>query len=173
MKEAYLLLGSNDGDRFENIVNSIVEINKQIGRVWKTSGIYQTEPWGFLEQNSFYNLALICRTYLSAQATLKMCLKIELEMGRKRAAKWGPRPIDIDIQYFGNQVIQSRELNIPHPEIQNRRFALTPLVEICPEYVHPQLGKTQTQLLSDCGDGSHVALLNKEILPKEEKYLKD
>ncbi len=122
----------------------------------KESEIYETAAWGKEDQEAFLNQVIEVETGKSPQRVLFIVNMIEKEMGRERFEKWGSRLIDIDILYFGDIVFEEDNLLIPHPEIQNRRFTLAPLVEIAPQFLHPKLEKTQAQLLAECPDALAV-----------------
>jgi 2-amino-4-hydroxy-6-hydroxymethyldihydropteridine diphosphokinase len=156
MSTAYLLIGGNMGNRKENLLQAVTLVNDQCGAVVKTSSIYETAAWGKTDQAAFFNQAIAISTSFSARQLLRKILKIEKQMGRIRKEKMGPRIIDIDILLFDNEIHDLRYLKIPHPEMHNRRFALTPLVEIEPDLVHPVLKKTIAQLLEECPDNLEV-----------------
>ena len=118
--------------------------------------MYETAAWGISDQPSFLNQALMLSTSLSARQLLRKVLQIEKEMGRERKEKMGPRLIDIDIIFFDDEIHDLQFLKIPHPEMQNRRFVLTPLAEIAPNLEHPVLKKTIAQLLEECPDNLEV-----------------
>ncbi len=155
----FLLLGSNQGNRIKHLNDATDKINQLIGSVKKKSSIYQTAAWGKTDQPDFLNQVLMVNSSFEPQQVLKIIHSIELEMGRKRTAKWGERTIDIDILYAYELVLNLPELKIPHPEIQNRKFALVPLVEIAPDYFHPIFKKTNKELLSVCTDALEVEKL--------------
>jgi 2-amino-4-hydroxy-6-hydroxymethyldihydropteridine diphosphokinase len=149
----FLLLGSNLGDRLANLS----EAARQMGTI-KSSPVYVTAAWGKSDQPDFYNQAIEIETSLSPDDLLQKILEVEKAMGRERSEKWGPRVIDIDILFYNNEVIYKKNLVIPHPEIQNRRFALEPLAQIT-NLVHPVLRKTIEELLKDCKDPLAVTRL--------------
>ena len=144
------------GNRKENLLQAVTLIADQCGDVVKTSSIYETEAWGKTDQAAFFNQALVISTSFSARQLLRKILSIEKQMGRVRKEKMGPRLIDIDILLFENEIHDLRFLKIPHPEMHNRRFALTPLVEVEPDLLHPVLKKTIAQLLEECPDNLEV-----------------
>ncbi len=158
MKGKYLLLGSNLGDREELLNTAREQIEKWIGTIVKTSLIYETEAWGIEDQPEFLNQVLEIETELKPIEVLDKIGIIEKEMGRRRYQKWGTRIIDIDILYFDDEVIETEELIIPHPENPNRKFVLVPMVEIAPDLVHPTLSLSQEELLDRCKDPLEVKL---------------
>ena len=147
----FLLLGSNLNEPHQQLERARFRI-LEIGTIEKVSGIYQSAPWGKLDQNHFLNQVIYISSNLSPHLMLDSLKQIELRMGRQRLEKWGARIIDIDILYADELQIQTDELTIPHPEIQNRKFTLVPLCDIAPEFVHPKLKKTNFQLLEQCAD---------------------
>lgn len=151
MHIAYLLTGGNLGDRSKNI-NAARSAIGACGVINKVSHIYQTAPWGDEEQPPFLNQAIELQTQLPPTALLHALLGIEQNMGRTRKKKYGPRLIDIDILFYDKEIISEDGLTVPHPEVQNRRFALTCLADIAPHFMHPVLQKTVTRLLKDCTD---------------------
>ncbi|MBM3414222.1 MAG: 2-amino-4-hydroxy-6-hydroxymethyldihydropteridine diphosphokinase [Bacteroidetes bacterium] len=160
MNLVYLLTGSNLGDRIENLNKAAQLINEKAGKLVVFSKFYQTSPWGPLEQPDYINQALLIETPLSPSSLMELLLCIEEGMGRIRTLKYGPRIIDIDILFFGNKVINTPLVQVPHPAVQNRRFALIPLEEIAASYLDPITGKTISQLLSACQDMGTVLQLN-------------
>lgn len=166
-KNIFLLLGGNLGDREHNILEAKKYISLQIGEIELESSIYQTAAWGVENQPSFLNQVIQVSSSLSPQEVLAQIEDIEKKLGRKRYQKWYARTIDVDILYYGNQILeeledsteQKRDLKIPHPFLQERRFTLVPLVEIAPHFVHPIFGKTNTELLEDCLDKLNVSVV--------------
>ena len=152
MNKAYLLTGSNLGDREEYLATARSFINEQCGTIVTASSLYETAAWGKTDQPSFLNQALELETALNAKQLIRRILKIEKMMGRIRDEKYGPRLIDIDILLFNNEKHNYEFLKVPHPEMQNRRFALLPLAEIAPRIIHPVLNKPITELLKECKD---------------------
>jgi 2-amino-4-hydroxy-6-hydroxymethyldihydropteridine diphosphokinase len=160
MALAYLSLGSNLGDPDSEIRGAIRRL-AAVGRVASVSSFYETEPVELIHQPWFLNCAVALETEKTPQALMGEILQIEEQMGRRRIQKKGPRCIDLDILLFGNEVIESPGLTIPHPAMQERRFVLQPLAEIAPEAWHPALGKTVRELLA--------ALPAGQIVRKKEK----
>ncbi len=152
MHTFYLILGSNMGDAKANIQNACNEINKLVGKIIAASSYYITAPWGGIEQNDFYNIVLKIKSDQTPSVVLERVLKIEKDAGRERLEKYGPRLIDIDILFCDNEIINLPGLTIPHPLIQERNFALVPLVEIAPDLQHPVYNKTISELLLECND---------------------
>ncbi|HKG69644.1 MAG TPA: 2-amino-4-hydroxy-6-hydroxymethyldihydropteridine diphosphokinase [Segetibacter sp.] len=156
MNDAYLLTGGNIGDRLVSLQQACMKIEKQAGIVLKKSAVYETAAWGITDQNLFLNQVLLVSTSLPPQELLQTLLHTEQELGRKRIVKMGPRIIDIDILFYNNEIISTPVLTVPHPQIANRRFVLTPLNEIAPGFVHPGMPKTITELLEICPDTLEV-----------------
>jgi len=152
---AYLSLGSNLGDREDHLNQAITKLNS-LGTVKRVSSLYETDPVEFVEQPVFLNCAVALRTDLSPTELLHQILNIERSLGRQRIQKKGPRTIDIDILLFGDRVIKSADLTIPHPAMAQRRFVLLPLTEIAPGVHHPVLNKTAQKLLQELPPGQKV-----------------
>jgi 2-amino-4-hydroxy-6-hydroxymethyldihydropteridine diphosphokinase len=152
MNKAYLLIGSNLGDRVLNLKNAIAMIQEHCGEIVNQSSVYETAAWGKTDQPSFLNQALEIQTSLNAKQLIRKVLNAEKLMGRIRKERYGPRLIDIDILLFNEEVHQYSFLTVPHPEMQNRRFALLPLAEIAADIIHPVLKKTIRQILDICKD---------------------
>ncbi len=143
----YLSLGSNIGNKRKNLLEAIRKIGElENTEVVKSSTILETEPFGYLEQDNFLNTCLEVKTLMTAQEFLKEILQIELDMGRVREIKWGPRIIDIDILFYDKEIIEEDNLAVPHPWICEREFVLDPLSEIAPNYIHPLEKKIITML---------------------------
>ncbi|MBN8861199.1 MAG: 2-amino-4-hydroxy-6-hydroxymethyldihydropteridine diphosphokinase [Sphingobacteriales bacterium] len=152
MNKVYLLTGGNMGNRQAMLEQAKNRIQKEIGVISACSEIYETAAWGKADQPSFLNQALEITALLSAREVLSGVLSIEAKMGRFRQEKFGPRIIDIDILLYNNAIINEPGLIIPHARLAGRRFALTPLAEIAPDYVHPILKETIGTLLLNCKD---------------------
>jgi 2-amino-4-hydroxy-6-hydroxymethyldihydropteridine diphosphokinase len=158
---AYLLLGTNLGNKKQNLHEATVHLSQQAGQILKSSSVYETMPWGVTDQPSYWNQVLLLQTTLVAQELLQVINTIEKELGRERRIRWEARIIDIDILYFNDLVIETASLSIPHPRMASRRFTLVPLAEIAPHFVHPVLGKTSLELLENCADTLPVVRVDK------------
>ena len=156
MSICYLLLGTNQGDKHQNLETAARMISDQIGEILTESSIYVTAAWGIEDQDEFLNQVLKVESSLSVEDLMDACLLIEKVMGRIRQVKWGARLIDIDILYYGDQIYKSNKVTVPHPAIPDRRFTLVPLLEITRNYVHPVLKKTHDVLLAECKDKLEV-----------------
>lgn len=177
MPTLYLLIGGNQDDRLQTITQAADLIRQRIGSVVACSHIYETAPWGVFAEGEkpldFYNQALEVSTTLSPHEALKEALDIEHQLGRRRkeigssmphpdnpqctmlnSKLYSSRPIDIDLIFYGDAVIDTPKLTIPHPRMHLRRFVLQPMCEIAPCYKHPILNKTLTELLNECTDTS-------------------
>jgi len=142
MEEVILSLGSNMGDRAGNLRRAVALIGEGAGTVTAVSSVYETEPWGFSADTPFYNMAAIVQTTLAPPEFLAVLLAIEEKLGRVRESgteRYTSRPIDIDILFFGDQIIDTEGLTVPHPRLHERMFVLAPLNEIAPDKVHPVL----------------------------------
>lgn len=153
MNLVYLLLGSNLGDKAANLQLACRLIGERIGQLKSKSSVYQTAPWGFVHEEQFLNQCLAVETLLNPQEVLKQILRIEQELGRFRTQqRWEARVIDVDILLFNNDVVEEKNLRIPHPHLAERRFALTPLNEIACQMTHPVFKVSIHELLERCPD---------------------
>ena len=153
MTKLYILLGGNLGDKQLIFSEARKMLADRIGLVSKLSAVYETEPWGFESKDLFWNQALEIETHLSPEEVLSHTHSIEHDLGRVRKEnQYDSRVIDIDILFYGNQIINHDDLIIPHPRIQYRKFVLVPLGEIIPGLVHPVFQKSVSQLLEECTD---------------------
>lgn len=146
MATVYLGLGSNLGDREDNLATSIELLERRGITVKKRSSLYETEPWGESSQPPFLNMALEGETELEPRDLLVMLKSIEMEMGREKGKKWGPRIIDLDILLYNHIILNEDVLKIPHPFMHEREFVLRPLCEIAPDVVHPLLKMSVLEL---------------------------
>ena len=159
MINVFLLLGSNLGDRHLFLQQAIEHIEKEIAPVLKASSVFETQSWGKTDAPDYLNQVVMLQTGLSAQIILQKILNIEHILGRSRDEKWGPRTIDIDILLYGEAIIDEPGLQIPHPELHNRRFTLAPLAEIAPGLIHPVFNKNILQLKNELKDNLIVKKL--------------
>lgn len=165
MAIAYLGLGSNLGDRvgFVQQATSLLSGDENIKLV-STSSFYETEPWHFDTNNWFVNAVIVISTSYHPEELLKVCQRVEAQLGRKRADESGynDRTIDIDILFYDDKIIDEHEngidLTIPHPHVHERAFVLVPLLEVAPAYVHPVLNKTISDIYDDIDDPEAVVL---------------
>jgi 2-amino-4-hydroxy-6-hydroxymethyldihydropteridine diphosphokinase len=149
-KTAYIGIGSNLGDKLNNCDKAIDLINGISGcGVTGRSDFFRTEPVGVEAQDWYVNGVISLKTDLSVKELLNNLLAIESGMGRKREKKWGPRIIDLDILLFGEEVIEEKDLRVPHPHMHLRRFVLVPMVQLAPDLIHPVLGTTMAELLNN------------------------
>jgi len=144
---AYLCLGSNLGEREKNLIRALSLLSQEVN-LEKASSIYETEPVGYKEQPFFLNLVCRITTDLNPQELLHLAKVIENKMGRMPSFLNAPRPIDIDILFYDNQIIKTQDLTIPHPRLAERAFVLAPLSEIASELIHPELDKSIAELAS-------------------------
>jgi 2-amino-4-hydroxy-6-hydroxymethyldihydropteridine diphosphokinase len=142
----YLALGTNLGQRLQNLHAALAAFAPQI-RVLKESRVYETEPWGYVDQPAFLNMAVCAQTALTPPALLRRLKKLEASLGRKPSFRNGPRLIDLDILFYDVLCLDSLGLVIPHPRLHERAFVLAPLADIAPGLVHPRLGLNVVQML--------------------------
>ncbi|MEO8885161.1 MAG: 2-amino-4-hydroxy-6-hydroxymethyldihydropteridine diphosphokinase [Mucilaginibacter sp.] len=159
MINVFLLLGSNLGDRNAYLQQAITAIENEVAAIIKKSSVYETQSWGKTNLPDYLNQVILLQTDLPAQTVLQKILSIEWAIGRVREEKWGPRIIDIDILFYGDEVIDEPQLQVPHPELHKRRFTLDPLAEIAPDFVHPVLNKKIFQLKDELKDSLIVKKL--------------
>ena len=153
----YILLGGNLGDKQMIFSEAKKMMRQQVGTITNQSAIYETEPWGFESTDVFWNQAIEISTELSPEEVLLQSQQIEQILGRiRKAIQYDSRIIDIDILFYGDQIIELGNLIVPHPRIQERKFALVPLSEIAPKLIHPVFQKSILQLLEECTDPLRV-----------------
>ena len=179
MNSAYISLGSNLGNREENLQKSIALLEALAGEVMATSSLYETEPWKMDDATSFINQVILLNTTLSADKLMDVLLETENKMGRVRAnqslrqaqtdlpqthkgalnntANYESRIIDLDILFYNDEVISAEKLTIPHPALHQRKFVLEPLAEINPDLIHPIINKAISALLLECEDTYEVS----------------
>jgi deoxyguanosine kinase len=157
MSIAYLLSGSNLGNRWENLCNAAAAIRRLEVKVEQLSPVYESPAWGFDHPEAFLNQAIKLTTSLSPDDLLKCILEIENQLGRKRSAGgYEARTIDIDILFYDDRIINSNDLIIPHPRLHLRKFALVPISTIDNDLIHPGFNKSIGQLLKECQDQSQI-----------------
>ena len=153
MIKLYVLLGGNLGNKQKVFSKTRGKLSEMVGKITAKSAVYETEPWGFESVDLFWNQVIEISTALSPEEVLKQTQQIERELGRiRKANQYGSRIIDIDLLFYGDQVINLDNLVVPHPRIQNRKFALVPLNEIAPDLEHPVFQKSIRQLINECSD---------------------
>jgi 2-amino-4-hydroxy-6-hydroxymethyldihydropteridine diphosphokinase len=145
MAQSFIALGSNVGDREGNLRRAIAAVG-QYGKVTAVSSVYETEPMYYVDQGWFLNCVVSAETTLRPRELLVALREIEAEMGRERGARYGPRVIDLDILFYGTEIVSEPGLEIPHPKIAERQFVLAPLGEISPDLVHPVLGRKVSEI---------------------------
>ncbi len=160
----FFSIGSNLGNRKENLKKAIYHLKKDKIKIEKISSIYETEPVGYKKQPFFYNVCIKAFAKISPLNLLKIIKKIEKKIGRKKSKKWGPRIIDIDILFYNNIILKRKNLKIPHPEILKRKFVLKPLYEIDSKIIHPEFNLSVKDLLKK------VKLKEKVKKVKEKLY---
>ena len=162
----FLGIGSNIGNRENNILIAESLIIEHLGSMIEKSNYYLSNAWGYKDQDIFLNSCLKLSTSLQPKELLAKIHEIEKKMGKKKLFKWGPRLIDIDILFYEHQMIKTNKLTIPQPNIENRMFVLKPLNEIAPNYVHPVFGKTIHSLYKNCPDKT----LTKQLLTTKLEF---
>lgn len=153
MKIVFLGIGTNMGNREDNLEQAVRHIKESIGSVRASSSVYETEPWGFESPDKFLNVVIKVETELSPSGLLGRILMIESLLGRERGSRrYSSRLIDIDILLYDEIIVEEESLIVPHPQIQNRRFVLIPLCELASDLIHPVLSKSFGELLEICED---------------------
>lgn len=173
-KTTYLSIGTNQGNKLENLQNAIHYIADNVGLILKISKIYKTPSWGF-NSNDFYNICLEVKTVLQPEKLMTVLLEIETKLGRARSNASGyiDRIIDIDIILFNGEIIFSPNLTVPHPKMLERKFVMVPLVEIAPNIIHPIEKKQLFICLKNCEDTSKISIIDKKLkkpTPITERY---
>ena len=161
MTRVYFLLGGNIGNREELLSEAIRKMTNQLGKYVQASALYETEPWGFTHEQNFLNQVVVFDSELAALDILDKTQAIEKELGRvRKTTQYCERTIDIDILFYGDEQIENKRLSVPHPRIQERSFALYPLEELIPEFIHPIFKKSIKQLKEECTDELKVNKFN-------------
>lgn len=159
---SFILLGSNLGERELLLEKAVEMITVSCGELLSMSRLYESEPWGFESENNFLNQVIMIKTDQGPHDLLKELLSIEAELGRRRlegVVGYQSRPMDLDILYYDDLIIDDSDLILPHPRLHLRRFTLLPLCDIAPYFVHPLLQMTNKKLLDECNDISDVKVL--------------
>lgn len=159
MTRCYLLFGSNQGDKKKLLDEACRLIEARCGMLVERSSDYLSEPWGFKAEEWFLNALLVVETELAPDDLMERLMEIENELGRVRdphVKGYQSRTVDLDILYYGDRVIHTEKVIAPHPRLHLRRFALMPLCELVPDFLHPIFNRSQQQLLEKCSDTSKV-----------------
>lgn len=163
MIRCYLLFGSNQGDQESLLEQACIHIQNRCGMLVERSMPYYSEPWGFDSEHWFLNELLVIETELDPDTLMDTLMNIEEELGRVRHPEkqgYCSRTVDLDILYYGDRIVRTPKVTAPHPRLHLRRFALIPLCEVIPDFLHPEFNVSQMQLLEQCPDNSTVQLLN-------------
>jgi len=158
-KSVFICLGSNLNDPVNQLHQALQYLEEKISQIQVASSIYQTEAWGLRKQPDYFNQVVRLTTIRSPAQLLRLLHSIEDQMGRIRSGIWEPRTIDLDILFYGQEIVNKKNLIIPHPRLHERLFNLVPLMEIAPTWFHPVLGKTVAELTLVCTDSLKVRKL--------------
>ena len=161
MPRIFIGLGSNLDQPIRQLNKARQLIEQQIGAILNKSGLYESEAWGLQDQDNFVNAVIEVHSLFPPHNLLQKLLAIEAEMGRIREEKWGPRLIDLDLLFYGQLVLEEKDLILPHPHLQLRNFVLIPMLEIAPEWQHPVLEQSIEELYWNSPDKGEVYFLNK------------
>ncbi len=170
----YLSVGSNLGNKLNNLQNAVLHLGRLIGSPVALSPVYKSPSWGF-QGDTFLNACLAIETTLEPDNILRAIIKTETALGRERSEEKGyqSRTIDIDLLYYGDKIINSPALRVPHPELHKRKFVLKPLADIAPQLYHPGFGKDTRNLLQECRDESHPVKIPMKLYPSREALFSD
>ena len=159
----FLALGSNIGNRDSNIKNAIKAIDRhELCKVVKISSLYETKPFGYLDQENFYNGVIKVETDLNLDELFELTLNVEESIGRKKRFTWGPREIDIDILFFNSEISNTGKLRVPHKGIAERDFVLVPFAEIEPDFIHPELNKKISDICKSVTENNIIRKITDE-----------
>ena len=150
----YIALGTNLGERLSNLRTAIAALAPEV-TVLAESHVYETPPWGYEDQPAFLNMVVKAATDLEPESLLKFLKQLEVELGREKSVRWGPRLIDLDILFYDDLIIDTPPLVIPHPRMQERAFVLVPLADIASGFTHPVFGRSVGELLAEI-DGREI-----------------
>jgi len=154
--EVFIGLGSNLGDREKNLRLGVSRLG-ELGRILRVSSVYETQPWGREDQPDFLNAVCSLDPILrDPELFFRELKRIETEAGRRFRERWGPRELDLDLLFWGDEVVATESLSVPHPHLADRSFVLTPLCQIAPDLKHPLTGLTVRQMLESCSDSGRV-----------------
>ena len=162
LESVFILIGSNLGERKRLVNQACKMLEERCGEIVAKSRLYESEPWGFQAEHWFLNQVVEIRTSLSPDVLMQTLLTIEKELGRDRSMPhqgYVSRPMDLDILYYGKDIIDTEMVTAPHPRLHQRRFTLLPLCDIAPDFVHPLLKKSNLQLLDECQDNGKINVL--------------
>lgn len=159
--QIFLGLGTNIGDKKENLEQACVLLEKEGIKVITRSPIYKTPPYGHIQdQDDFLNQVIEVETDIEATELFHVLKRIENNMGREKVERWGPRLIDLDILFYGDQLIENEFITVPHKDLQNRNFVLKPLCDIATDLLHPVFRKTMRELLDECRDDGQISKIH-------------
>lgn len=163
MTRCYILFGSNQGDKMKLLEQACTLINNRCGMLVECSSPYTTEPWGFEADEWFLNELLVVETELEPDMLMDRLMAIEAELGRVRTPGkegYSSRTVDLDMLYYGDRIVKTAKVTVPHPRLHLSRFALIPLCEVIPDFLHPEFNLSQEKLLEQCPDTSTTQPLN-------------
>ncbi len=154
MDDLVIGIGGNQGNRSENLSKCRAGIETHLGEILQKSSLIESEPWGYKSDKWFLNQTLLVKCNLEPAAILRIINEIESDFGRVRTEEYTDRPLDIDILFYGDLVMDNSDLQVPHPRLHDRLFIMKPLAELLPDFIHPLLRKSCKEILSGCTDSS-------------------